>query len=170
MDQVVVMAIAALISAASALGIIMNWRNSKLSRLNGFEKGKIDLYLSLRHEFQAIRKEISDECFYSPLVEITTDQKTHIMRYWLNAFDEWFVTNKLNKGAYRALWEEYFGPAIQSTLRSQTMVKVLVEMLEGPISFGPGKKEEFREALQALNQGLDINDRAEASLNIKANT
>ena len=107
-----------------------------------------DAFLKLRDRYHEITLQFSPEFEAGArLVRGTKDWQV-VQRYWLQAFDEWFVTQRLNP-QYRGLWNSFYRDALRSALGSEQFQEVLVDMFRRKISFGE-RREEFLTVLQGL--------------------
>lgn len=138
-------------------GLLISIRNN--ARTKDFNKTK--LYLDLRSRYLTIRQNIPDYIFQNDEdIERNDKAWSAIEQYWYQCFDEWFCTNKLDSvdqdktDGYLALWDEYFKHAIQSSLKSKSMRRVLSYMIKGHVSFGR-LRDEFEDLLNQLWRDLD---------------
>lgn len=171
-EMIFLYVIAVLISLFATCTTFLNYKNAKESRLRAIGRGENDLYLKLRGNFHQIRNSIDDRFFSQKIFDfdqLSQSDRKSIQLYWYNAFDEWYSTSVLHNGEYCSLWDNYFGDAIEASLTKSALVGVLMDMLDGPISFGHGKKEEFRNAIEKLNSKLPENKRVMKTLIITPN-
>lgn len=140
---------------ASASAAWVGFVVAVLSYFRARHEGKAKLYLDLRSRYLEIRRHVPD-LYFNVTGDINESDANWVFieQYWYQAFDEWFTTNKLNNGKYKDLWNTYFSPAIQSTLKYRPMRKVVWRMTKGHVSFGI-YGEEFRAILDELWRGLD---------------
>ncbi|MEH6473464.1 MAG: hypothetical protein V7752_19715 [Halopseudomonas sp.] len=149
------------IAASIALiAALKNFELTKKAQQWNDESQRSQLFLNLRERYLTTRMRISERVYLKDFVIHKSDESwPHIQQYWYNVFDEWYSTTKLNKGKYEDLWDGYFGPATQSSLKYPAMVTVLDSMLAGAVSFG-NEKDNFKQTLQQLNASLEEDQRA----------
>lgn len=158
-DNVIwVLSFSALCAALGVLTAFVNLQSSRAAYKKAHENGKNELFLKLRTKFQAIRQNIDSRCLSKTPPPLSDSDKKSLEAYWYNAFDEWFITNKLSS-EYRDLWDDYFSDAIKWTLALPAPVAVLVDMLEHNASFGNQANSDFRTVLNDLNQAIPEADR-----------
>lgn len=72
-----------------------------------------------------------------------------IERYWQNAFDEWFVTNKLERWHLRKLWNRFYKGTLTLALSNGALRQAAANLTHGGPEFGD-HQDEFRGTLNAL--------------------
>jgi hypothetical protein len=58
-----------------------------------------------------------------------SEEYAKLWRYWLFCFSEWYVTNRLDREAYKSLWDSYYSPLVTSALRIPSLRYVLESMI-----------------------------------------
>jgi hypothetical protein len=56
---------------------------------------------------------------------LTVEEFKNLQRYWIFAFDEWYITKKAAPWGYEKLWNEYYREAIERTAQEPLMLLVL---------------------------------------------
>ncbi len=59
---------------------------------------------------------------------LTSKQCRALERYWFNAFDEWYITQKLNRFTFDALWKNYYKEAITCSVREPLLLAGLAAL------------------------------------------
>jgi len=138
-----------------SLGVLSFYLATRSYR-RAFYEEQTRLYLELRRRYLDMRKNLSPRYFDDTQVPVDTDSEWYSAeQYWYQAFDEWFATNKLNNAVHGDLWDLYFGPAVQSTLKARPMREVARRMTEGRVSFGT-YRDEFHDVLVELWKNLKL--------------
>jgi hypothetical protein len=90
---------------------------------------RTQVYLALRERFFHVHSQLpeaySDPSWYP---ELKSDRAA-ATRYWHHAFDEWYVTTRLDPALLRDLWMQYFKGAISSGLRHKGLRIHLLESI-----------------------------------------
>lgn len=140
---------------ASATAAWVAFAISLLSYFRARHEEKAKLYLDLRGRYLEIRRRVPDRYLAAGAdIKENDPDWVHLEQYWYQSFDEWFSTTQLNRGKHSDLWDMYFGPAIQSTLKYRAMRKVAWHMTKGHVSFG-NYKDSYRAMLDGLWRDLD---------------
>lgn len=108
-------------------------RDSTYAKLNA----KAELFVTLRSSYLAIHKDFprGNSSNYE-------DFELVYRAYWVNAYNEWFVTRKICPGYL--LWEEFFCEAIQSSLSRSNLKHALDDMVSDGFAFGANDlRQEF---------------------------
>ncbi len=78
-------------------------------------------------------------------------------QYWLVTRDEWYVTNKAGEGRLKALWDDYYEPAVKASLKNNPILRdVLCESLNPRSVLGKtyaDQLEEFKRAIKGFPVG-----------------
>ena len=115
-------------------------KDSTYSRLNA----KAELFVTLRSSYLDIHKE-----FPRGSNSNYKDFELIYRAYWVNAYNEWFVTRKICP-AY-SLWEEFFNGAIQSSLSRENLNRALDGMVSDGFAFGTqALRQEFFNDIEYL--------------------
>jgi hypothetical protein len=111
---------------------------------------KAQIYIELRYRFIEIYDNLPAEYNSETwLPDIGTDEWKRIQQYWYHAFNEWFITNKLDKWQLNSLWRKYYKGAILSGLRNRPLRYVLNRMLDDERGFA-GYKSSFEKELDQI--------------------
>jgi len=115
-------------------------KDSTYSRLNA----KAELFVNLRSSYLDIHKEFPRESGSS-----YEDFELIYRAYWVNAYNEWFVTRKICP-AY-SLWEDFFNGAIKSSLTRENLKRALDGMVSDGFAFGADElRQEFFRDIEYL--------------------
>lgn len=145
MDNLQIATIALIVAS---LGFLL----SLFSYLSSMRKTRADIFLSLRQTYLNIHKGLPYQIKDSVPVDKGSEDWDAIEMYWLNVFNEWYITNKSLKHECKKLWKEYYAGAIASSVHDENMRRVLEDLLvERNYSFGSFHKE-FKECLFELEK------------------
>jgi hypothetical protein len=86
-----------------------------------------DTFRNLRSTFAGIRAKLPPGCLSATDLPSTIEGRDALIRYWHNAFDEWFITKKLFPDELQRLWEEYYEDALRSSCKSVVMLAALMK-------------------------------------------
>lgn len=138
-----ILGISSTIALTSLALSYMAFRKSKVS-------ARAEVFISLRGRFLEVHDDLP-ETFHDPnwRVQEGSSEWKALERYWLNAFDEWYVTTRILKVDHGVLWDGFYSHAIMSSLRHASMRKVLLHMFDGRVSFG-SFKDEFEKEIDGL--------------------
>lgn len=142
MDGVTI-SIAALGTAAAIAAVIMAylaWRTSE-------QVAAVQLFLELRQYHAQVQSRM-DPRYHDPSWEPGSDaaaMKT-LEQYWLHTFTEWYATNRLNRGKFRNIWQDFFARAVTGGLRNVPLRKALCQM----DSTFSGHRRQFLEEISSL--------------------
>jgi hypothetical protein len=56
------------------------------------------------------------------------EHRAAAIRYWHHAYDEWYVTNRLDDKLLKSLWEQYYSKAVLGGLNHYGLRKTLIGM------------------------------------------
>lgn len=128
------------VSALVAMGTLKRARRVAL----------VDTFLSLRSAFGKVRGAFSVDVFNDniQLEALSLNDRKAALRYWYNAFDEWYVTQRLFADNLGLLWEQYYREAIKGTCRSEAMLCALAKAKQ---LSKVGVDEDFYRVVMRLN-------------------
>jgi hypothetical protein len=94
------------------------------------KRSRVDTFRALRESFFKLR---TDPALGLPLHWATADLDTPLdaaafeglKRYWLNAFDEWFITSYHSPLLYKSLWTHYYKNVLQRAAKRPLMLVAL---------------------------------------------
>ncbi|MBG0847228.1 hypothetical protein H3222_18655 [Pseudomonas chengduensis] len=95
------------------------------SRVNS----KAELFSSLRTTYLTVHLNFPKSKKYD-----YQDFKSAFWSYWLNAYNEWYITRHICPGY--ALWEEFYRDAIRGALANDSLRRALTEMIAAGYAFG----------------------------------
>ena len=94
-----------------------------------------------------------------------SDEYARLEAYWFFCFSEWYATNRVNSGALRDLWDNYYRPLIGDGIETPSLRYVLEERVR---SRGAGRGEWrlfFKElSLIAKSNGRPLGADVEATI------
>lgn len=92
---------------------------------------RAETFRNLRVAFNKLREELPDRFWLE--TSIPTDPKRFeaMVRYWQLAFDEWFITQRLNPTVFGPLWETYYSEVLKVSCQSPAMVAALLKAAVG---------------------------------------
>jgi hypothetical protein len=113
---------------------------------------RAQVFLEFRKRFSEIKHSIPD-WYCWPAVPEKPDPKDlrAVELYWQNAFDEWFVTTKLERWHLRRLWKRFYEGTLTLSLKNGALRQVVAQLTHGGAEFGD-HQEEFRAVLNRLCQ------------------
>ncbi len=120
---------------------------------------QVDTFLSLRAAFSQVRANLTDEMFRPSNPAVTEavlkdeGKRRAMLKYWYNAFDEWYVTQKLFPGELSLLWVQYYKEAVRDACKSDLMLCALAKAKEVSKI---GVDGEFYEVVMELHDELNV--------------
>ncbi len=88
------------------------------------------LFIDLRTRFLEVLQNLPEN-YADPNWSATTDKdKAAAMNYWHHTFDEWYITNKLDRKLMLNLWKSFYCNAILEGLKHTGLRKTLTSMLQ----------------------------------------
>jgi len=118
---------------------------SQRALVNSKKNSKTDIFLSLRAAYINIHGD-----FPRKGCEKTDLNNGVLERYWLNAYNEWYVTNIICPE--HNLWDEFFKPAIMGALERDEYKEKLESMMAKKICFGDSEhKKKFLRSIGIKN-------------------
>lgn len=144
---------AAGIAIVSAVVSFLSYRWARQTEDRVRFESRTQTFLTLRERFRDIKGGLPPS-YDSPtwLPNDGTKEWRDLELYWQNAFDEWFVTNKLNPKHLQPLWTLFFERAVRSGLSHRPLRYVAWALTEGRSEFG-GFGHDFRDALDRTYGG-----------------
>lgn len=89
---------------------------------------QIDTFRQLRATFFQFRKGGKPDAFRPQTLPCrNSPEYKHMMDYWVYAFDEWFITQKLNPVIHGPLWSSYYCYALKEAANNECMLVALLE-------------------------------------------
>jgi hypothetical protein len=118
----IIAAVAAVLTAATA------WQFAKRSR--------VDTFRQLRERFYHLRTDkthgLPENWWKLDLSkEIDPGDFERLQRYWLNAFDEWYITQKSAPFSYKTLWTDYYEAVLRNSAQRPLMLMALLVAFKG---------------------------------------
>ena len=109
------------------------------------------------HVFLEFRKRFSDlkgsipSWYDAPAVPegATKEELRAAELYWQNAFDEWFVTTRLEPWHLGKLWRRFYSGTLTHALKNEALRAVVAKLTHGSTEFGDDQ-EKFRATLNTL--------------------
>ena len=111
----------------------------------------VETHLELRGRFLEIYQHLDFEPDRNPA-------RAAAQAYWLNAYDEWFITNRLTP-EFKRLWNKFYGRAIIAGLAHPVLEQELRHLLGMHEGFGM-YADEFVQDLEVL-AGKELRERRE---------
>ena len=94
---------------------------------------RTQLFLDLRTRFLGLLEDLPPN-YRSPEWEPSDPKhREAVVRYWHHAFDEWYVTRRLNEKLMRPLWDQFYCNAILTGLRHNGLRKIFIEMTKNDV-------------------------------------
>lgn len=128
---------AELITAISTLAAVLVSVVALLVSLRADARAKTaartDVYLSLRSRFLEVHAALPASYTDPNWMPTTPDEQSAVTRYWHHAYDEWYITKRLNAELLQDLWAEYYSKAILAGLRHNCLRLWLVAMTRADV-------------------------------------
>ena len=97
----------------SIFAAIMSIRADRRARIAALTQ----TYLTLRTRFIGVHEKLPSS-YSSPTWRVRDkNEDAAVSRYWHHAFDEWYLTNRLDQPLLSKLWDDFFKDAVVSGLR-----------------------------------------------------
>jgi len=77
---------------------------------------KTQVYLALRSRFIEVHEQLPASYSDQGWRPVTEAEKGAVARYWHHAFDEWYITTRLDHALLSSLWRDFFSGAVLSGL------------------------------------------------------
>ncbi len=90
----------------------------------GLLASRATTFSNLRLAFSALRKELPQQPWSISSMPSSLEFDA-MVKYWQYAFDEWFITQRLNPRIFGTLWTSYYREVIGTSCRSPIMVLAL---------------------------------------------
>ena len=145
---------------ALTLGFVGVWvavRNLRRSR----RSEKASTFTMLRGAYYQNFRQLQDTIpdFDNPHTDLSynllsVNQKSILKQYWIQSFNEWFITNKVYDGDRLGLWKDFYRHAQLSALQLPILRDTIVDMFASNYSFGE-YKEEFKAEIEAMYGDAD---------------
>lgn len=98
-------------------------------------------YLDLRHNFYDIREKLP-----LPDKELTKENRSIFKLYWYQAFDEWYLTQKLSRDIFNELWNDVYSDVILTGLKRNAFREVFCDLKKK--EFSQGIRKEFTKNIE----------------------
>ena len=85
---------------------------------------RMQLYLELKTRFLEVFRGLPAQYADSNWEPADENEELAVKQYWYHAFDEWYITTKLNEKYMKGLWNEYYSSAILGGLKHNGLRKV----------------------------------------------
>src|ERR1700745_1295631 len=92
---------------------LISWRADDRSKV----AARAQLFLDLRTQFLKILEDLPPSYADPDWHATDPDRRAAAIRYWHHAFDEWYLTQCLNKRLMSQLWDQYYSSAMLAGLR-----------------------------------------------------
>jgi len=111
---------------------------------------RAQVFLEFRKRFSDLKASIP-AWYGAPAIpdDVSVEDLRAAELYWQNAFDEWFVTNKLERWHLRRLWNRFYRGTLTRALGNRALRQVAANLTHGGQEFGD-HQDEFRATLNAL--------------------
>ena len=111
-------------------------------------------YKELRNEFSEIKEKLPDWYRDNDISKyLPYDSDSSVWRpievYWQHSFDEWFITQKVDKQVLGRLWSLYYQDTIRKALEIKSLRLSISQITHLKSEFGP-YNDEFREVLNTI--------------------
>jgi hypothetical protein len=110
---------------------------------------RAQIFLSLRTRFLEVLQALPDNYADPDWSASTPDDKAVAIRYWQHTFDEWYITNKLNRSLMFDLWQSFYSKSILDGMKHAGLKKTLLTMVQQGSSF-PKHFPEFEKELHRI--------------------
>ena len=111
---------------------------------------KAQVFIELRYRFIEIYDKLPENYKSETwLPKKDTKEWSIIQEYWYHVFNEWFITNKVDRWQLHSLWRKYYKNAIYSGLRNRPLRYVLNQMIADESSFA-GYCTKFEKVLEKI--------------------
>jgi len=91
---------------------------------------RTELFIQLRSSFLDVLQSLPPEYRDPNWRPATALEQAAAVRYWHHAYDEWYVSRRLNAALMGPLWDGFYRPAIQSGLAHPGLRHAFGRMLE----------------------------------------
>lgn len=123
---------------------------SMLGYIKSNAAGRTQVFLEFRNRFSELKRKLP--CWYdSACIPSGADdaELRELELYWQNAFDEWFVTNRLEGRHFRRLWRRFYSGTLELSLRNGALRQVAGRLTHEGTEFG-AHQETFRRVMNEL--------------------
>ena len=108
----------------SACAFVMSWN----AESRGRTAARTQMFLDLRTRFLDVLEKLPPRYREPDWLATDPEERAAAIRYWHNAFDEWYVTRRLNDRLMRQLWDGFYSTALVAGLGHTGLRKTLIEM------------------------------------------
>lgn len=109
---------------------------------------RTQIFLTLRTRFLEVLQTLPDNYADPDWSASTAEDKAAAIRYWHHTFDEWYITNKMNRRLMFDLWRSFYSKAILDGMKHNGLRMTLVSMVQQ----GPGLPQYFPEFANELRR------------------
>lgn len=128
------------------LALFLSWSADRRAK----DAARSRLFLDLRAQLVQVHEGLPSTYRDPTWTPTEIDEKHAVRRYWYHAFNEWFITNRLNRRHMKELWDQYYADAVLAGLEHRGLREFFKEMTE-PEAERPGQYwRDFREELERL--------------------
>jgi len=92
---------------------------------------RAETFRNLRVAFNKLRDDLPDRFWLETRMPAEPRHFDAMVKYWQFAFDEWFITQRLNPKVFGKLWRAYYSEVITVSCKSPTMVAALFQAAVG---------------------------------------
>ena len=92
---------------------------------------RAETFRNLRVGFNTLRASLPARFWTLHEMPSNDDEFRGLVKYWQYAFDEWFITRKLNPLVFGRLWRVYYRDVIKVSCKSPVMLVALFQAAEG---------------------------------------
>lgn len=121
-----------------------------MSFMRSTAAARAEVFLELRKRFSE-QKHSLPEWYDAEAVpeEATRSELRAAELYWQNAFDEWFLTTRLDPWHLKKLWARFYEGTLERALTHPALRSVVAKLTHEGAEFGKSQ-EEFRASLNEL--------------------
>jgi triacylglycerol esterase/lipase EstA (alpha/beta hydrolase family) len=109
---------------------------------------RAQIFLALRTRFLEVLQALPDNYVDADWSASTPEDKAAAIRYWHHTFDEWYITNKMNRRLMFDLWQSFYSIAILDGMKHKGLRMTLMSMVQQ----GPGLPQHFPEFANELHR------------------
>ena len=139
-----------IISFSSFVVSLLAFMFSRRADARAKQMARGNLFLELRSRFNDIYEGLP-QGYRNPDWRAKNESEKHaVRRYWHHCFDEWYLTNCLNKDNMSVLWNDYFSDGITAGAKYDGMWEVLKELSSFKIKQKKNLWKDFYATVEAL--------------------
>ena len=114
---------------------------------------RAQLFLTLRTRFLDVLEDLPPNYMAPDWDASSPEHRAAAIRYWHHAFDEWYVTKRLDKKLMQQLWDQYYSEATLAGLKHNGLRKVLVVIENTDIKRAEVWRDYFKEVNSLWSRG-----------------